>query len=178
MAAWAGQLNCLKALLAAGAKISVGAQDDMQALHFAALKGHTACVQWLLDEGAKINCKNRRGFSPLHMAASHGHKDIVELLIKRRANPTALNKRGETALQLCKDEEIIALLGAAALKWKDQMTMKDTGPKEKKERANVRKAGTALGPTADAKVGGDKEFVAPEAKKAKVIIDYDDYEDE
>ena len=54
LAAWAGQVDCLKALLAAGADINAAAQDDMNALHFAAVKGQTEATRWLLNSGAGL----------------------------------------------------------------------------------------------------------------------------
>lgn len=53
LAAYAGHLEGVKALLAAGAQPGAAAQDDMNALHFAALKGHAPVIKWLLNEGGR-----------------------------------------------------------------------------------------------------------------------------
>ena len=65
LAAWAGQVDCLKALLAAGANINAAAQDDMNALHFAAVKGQTEAIRWLLNSGACWFRVGARDYKPI-----------------------------------------------------------------------------------------------------------------
>lgn len=45
------QAECLTTLLASGANHGAAAQDDMNALHFAAQKGHVGACKVLLDKG-------------------------------------------------------------------------------------------------------------------------------
>ena len=52
LAAWAGQLECCKLLVAEGADKGAAAMDDTTALHFAAQKGHPEVVRFLLNEGS------------------------------------------------------------------------------------------------------------------------------
>ena len=47
----AGHTDCVKALIAAGCQIGAGAQDDMNALHFAAQKNSVQAARWLINEG-------------------------------------------------------------------------------------------------------------------------------
>lgn len=51
LAAWAGQSEIVKLLIAHGCKVNLAALDDMNALHFAAQKGHTDCVRHVLHAG-------------------------------------------------------------------------------------------------------------------------------
>jgi ankyrin repeat protein len=116
LAAWAGHKNIVKALIAAGAQVTLGASDNMNALHFAAQKGHTECARLLITAGIKVNSKNSRsGANALIFATQHGHKDLVALLLKRDANPLATTKAGKTARDMCKEEnvEIKEMLEAA-----------------------------------------------------------------
>ena len=45
------QVECVQALLEAGADRSAGAMDDMSALHFAAQQGNTEVVKELINAG-------------------------------------------------------------------------------------------------------------------------------
>lgn len=60
LAAWAGQLECVKALLAAGAEAGAAAQDDMNGLHFACVKGRTDVARWLLNSGVCVRAPGWR----------------------------------------------------------------------------------------------------------------------
>lgn len=78
-AARSGHVEIVKALIAAGAKVSDD-EDDVP-LFEAAEKGHTEIVKLLLaapgiDENKRHTCEE----TPLHMAAEKGHPEIVELL--------------------------------------------------------------------------------------------------
>lgn len=52
LAAWAGQLECCKVLVAQGTDKNAAAMDDTTALHFAAQKGHFEVARFLLNEGS------------------------------------------------------------------------------------------------------------------------------
>ncbi len=47
----APQVECIEALIVAGADVKAGAGDDMAPLHFAASKGHTEACRTLLAAG-------------------------------------------------------------------------------------------------------------------------------
>ena len=47
----ARQVECIEALIVAGADVKAGAGDDMSPLHFAASKGHTEACRTLLAAG-------------------------------------------------------------------------------------------------------------------------------
>lgn len=62
IAAWYGNLSCLKLIIEAGAIIDnislIGLQNDLcdiSSLMVASLKGHTAIIKKLLEEGSSIS---------------------------------------------------------------------------------------------------------------------------
>ena len=44
------------------------------------------------------------------IAAQRGHAQVVKLLIKKGADVNTANRQGKTALELAKDEEVLAAL--------------------------------------------------------------------
>eukprot|EP00887_Chlorella_sp_A99_P001103 scaffold14.g1103.t1 len=126
LAAWAGQLDAVKALVAAGAGLKAVGQDDTNALHFAAQKGRT------------------KGATALHIAAHGNHRELVQLLLHRKADPAAQNKREQTAADLAADPGLKQLLiEAVESKATSTAANSEDAPKQKaKKQRNVRKAGS------------------------------------
>ncbi len=67
----------LRLLLAHGCKPSLGAQDDINALHFAAQKGHAEALRHLINGGLHVNSRSRKGMTALMFATLHGARDAV-----------------------------------------------------------------------------------------------------
>jgi hypothetical protein len=100
-AAYDGQVQCLGALLEAGADVdattSVDAHsEDVDAcsdeaddtpLRAAACRGHLAVVVALLDAGASVDLANSDGNTPMSSAAAHGHIDVARTLLLHGADP-------------------------------------------------------------------------------------------
>lgn len=64
----------------------------------AARDGATDLVALLLDHGAPIEARDHLGRGPLYWAAYQGHRATVELLLDRGADLHARDLRGDTAL--------------------------------------------------------------------------------
>lgn len=126
IAAWAGQVDNVKALLLMGASASAAAGDDMTGLHFAAQKGYTEVCRILINHGMKVSGKTRKGMHALHFAVVGGHTDTVELLLKRKASCLTTNKKGETAIDLAKSPSLKLLLTNAAASAFDPATLQST----------------------------------------------------
>ena len=62
------QVECVQALLEAGADKSAGAMDDMSALHFAAQQGHTEVVKALINAGERSVLEGSAEHGPPHHA--------------------------------------------------------------------------------------------------------------
>jgi len=118
-AAMTGQVEKVKALLAAGAQVNLRVDGGFTPLMFAAWYGHTEVVRILLNAGAEPDASSDRkgpptqyvlkegewpladestvGMTALHFAAGRGHAEIVSLL-----------GRGGASLNLVPEKDSIA----------------------------------------------------------------------
>ena len=117
-----GDLDEVRALLAAGADPNTANWYGETSLHTAALYGYEAIVPLLLAAGADPNAANQYGSTPLHHAATIGYKTIVQLLLAAGANPTLRNKDGKTPFQLDNTPKLQALLTDAEYVWDHNWT--------------------------------------------------------
>lgn len=85
VAAQAGHLGAVKALLAAGADVGAINEDGDQALHLAAYAGQVEVVSVLLGKHAYINAIGSDDETPLIMAIRRKHEAVVKLLLVRGA---------------------------------------------------------------------------------------------
>ncbi len=83
LAAFFGCVECLTALLNAGAKVTERSNNPMQnmPLHAAAAGRHLEIVRILLERGAWVNARQHGGWTALHAAAQNGDSAMAELLI-------------------------------------------------------------------------------------------------
>ena len=86
-------LGCVRALLAAGARVHITDKSGYTALHWAA-----ACqpdgrdiMQALVDAGAELNAPCKQGETPLHRAARVGRVTNVRWLLEAGADPALVN---------------------------------------------------------------------------------------
>lgn len=79
-AAWTGNLDAIRLLLDARAKVNVKAKSDRTALMAASVKGYAMIVELLLDAKADVNVKDKQGNTALSGAERAGHAEIVRML--------------------------------------------------------------------------------------------------
>lgn len=103
-AAWAGDLQRVKELVAQGADIHT---NDDEPLRWAAEGGHTDIVALLLDKGARIH--SVKGFA-LEASCRNGHAKTAALLLARGANPNVSNHSAFLAAASNGQSEIVGLL--------------------------------------------------------------------
>lgn len=101
-----GNIEIMKALLAAGAKVDHVDKSGQQPIHTAAARGNIETVKVLLAAGAKVDAEikgtetgSSNGKQPLHVAAFHGNTATVEFLISMGADVNAKDASGDTVVK-------------------------------------------------------------------------------
>ncbi|MEN6546537.1 MAG: ankyrin repeat domain-containing protein [Armatimonadia bacterium] len=96
MAAYEGNVACVKLLLEHGADVNAKAQFWKGAsqhpetpLHYAASENNLEVAKLLLEGGADVNARGSFNITPLHVAARAGHLDLCKTLLDYGANVAA-----------------------------------------------------------------------------------------
>jgi ankyrin repeat protein len=115
LAAFFGQEDAVKLLLARGADPNFAARNPMKvrAIHAAAASGSLAIVEALVGSGADVDATQEKGFTPLHEAALTGKLELARLLLDHGARLDSRTEDGRTALDIAreaKQEPLVALL--------------------------------------------------------------------
>lgn len=98
-AALVGSVECVTALLAAGADVDLADRDwDSTPLSAAVMCGYDDVVEVLLNAGANPSQVDRHGDSALSLAASGGEADIANALITAGAQLEHVNREGMSPL--------------------------------------------------------------------------------
>jgi ankyrin repeat protein len=82
LAAGRGNLDHIKILVRAGAKVDVIGDLGNTPLHDAAMLGQAGAVSLLLEFGANPNVRNEFGETPVDVATSAGQEGVVQILRK------------------------------------------------------------------------------------------------
>ena len=114
-AAQAGDVDGLKAALAAGVDINARDGRGWTALMHAVNKGYTLLVEPLLAAKAGLDVRAPDGATALFMAAVHGHADIIVMLMKAGADVSVRGPKGKTAVDVAFVRDDAALLGALGI---------------------------------------------------------------
>lgn len=103
-AAYEGDADLVRLLLAHGADLGVRNNEGWDPIIFAVFKGRTECVRVLLEAGADANRRTPTGSTLLMVAAMFGHTDIIRALVSAGADLHATNPDGYTALYLAESK--------------------------------------------------------------------------
>ena len=110
-AAKAGDIDGLKAALAAGADVNARDGKGRTALMHAANKGYPLMVPLLLAaEGADADIRAADGATALFMAVVHGHAEVVEQLLKGGADIFIKGPTSKTPMDIAKLREDAAIM--------------------------------------------------------------------
>ncbi|KAF4678639.1 hypothetical protein FOZ62_023980 [Perkinsus olseni] len=77
----AGDLERIKLLVKAGARIDAPGRDFESCVFRAAGQGQMETLEWLMRRGANATTRSRSGYSALDAAARNGHFQVVSFLI-------------------------------------------------------------------------------------------------
>lgn len=94
-----GNLDAIKAHIAAKTDLNEKDAYGSTPLHIAATFGKTKAALLLISGGANLNEKSADGSTPLHTAAFFGRTDIVKALLENKADVTIRNTYNATALE-------------------------------------------------------------------------------
>ena len=101
-----GNIEIMKALLVAGAKVDHVDKSGQQPIHTPAARGSIEAAKVLLAAGAKVDAgiksnemDSMNGYQPLHLAAFHGNSATVEFLISMGADVNAKDASGNTVVK-------------------------------------------------------------------------------
>ncbi len=100
IAAGAGNMDTVKAMMAAGADVNAASKNGTTALMAAAAQGHLDIARFLVENGADVNARTTetftlggvpfsKGTTPLSQAAHGGYADVVAFLIEHGADVNA-----------------------------------------------------------------------------------------
>ena len=110
-AAKAGDIDGVKAALAAGADVNARDGKGRTALMHAANKGYPLMVPLLLaPEGADADIRAADGATALFMAVVHGHGEVVEQLLKAGADIFIKGPKSKMPLDIAKLREDAAIM--------------------------------------------------------------------
>eukprot|EP00669_Euglena_mutabilis_P008374 TRINITY_DN3446_c0_g1_i1.p1 TRINITY_DN3446_c0_g1~~TRINITY_DN3446_c0_g1_i1.p1 ORF type:complete len:807 (+),score=209.40 TRINITY_DN3446_c0_g1_i1:215-2422(+) len=98
LAAGAGNMDVLGALLELRVDVHMEDREGQTALMAAAHAGHTAAVRALVGAKADVQGAKDNGWTPLMLAAQEGHRETVALLLRARADVHAATPQRWTAL--------------------------------------------------------------------------------
>ncbi|MEI7833606.1 MAG: ankyrin repeat domain-containing protein [bacterium] len=137
-AAGKASLDCVTALLAAGADVNALDCVHETPLHVAARAGITDVLRALtLAKGAQVNCVNKDGETPLHLAVNNLKTSAVATLLAQGATVSARRNDGCTPLQM------LPLSSSRILQDTDNPA-KDAAAATKLDRDNVDRATAIL----------------------------------
>ena len=100
VAAYAGKLNAVEALVKDGADVNAHTAVGYTPLHLAALKGHVDIVDFLLKHGAEIDSIAADGETALHFAAMAGNEEVAQHLLDEGADRSIRDFQGRTPYNL------------------------------------------------------------------------------
>ena len=95
-----GDIEILKAAIAAGVDVNARDSRGSTALMHATNKGYPLLVSLLLEAQADVNVRAPDGATALFMAAAHGYTEIIELLMKAGADVSIRGPQGKTPVEV------------------------------------------------------------------------------
>ncbi|KAM3599360.1 uncharacterized protein V6R79_004417 [Siganus canaliculatus] len=100
VAAGRGQADCLSAILAHGADLSITDAAGFNPLHLAAKNNHTECCKKLIQSKCPIDAADSSGKTALHHAAASGNIQTVQMLCELKSPINLKDADGFTPLLL------------------------------------------------------------------------------
>jgi len=87
-----GDVDCMQALIDAGADLEIKESSGNTPLYTAAELNKVECIKALLNAGANLEAKANDGSTPLHTSAANNHTEVCQHLINAGADINALDE--------------------------------------------------------------------------------------
>jgi len=143
LAAEAGDVEAVQALLAAGAPVDSASAGGDTPLMRATSKGRLEVVRLLLTAGADVNARRADGMTPLIYAAFFGHTEVARCLVGSGADVDASDRLGMRALDWAKSkgamDTVEVLKGGAPPEGRPSATYHDAGQEIRSEEILVQR---------------------------------------
>ena len=97
--AFTGDVEYVRALLAAGVEVDAEDGGGYTSLMYACMSGHEPVFRLLIDKGAEIEKASNHGYMPLIIASVLGREAITLALLTAGADPLVVDRYGKTAEQ-------------------------------------------------------------------------------
>ena len=112
-AAWNGQVEAARLLIAHGVDVDVDGSGGVTPLMHAVERSKDQMVRFLIEAGADVGAQTESGKTPLHYAAKFDAKEAARILLEAGADVDAVNDKGYTPLHFAAVEsgpEMVAFL--------------------------------------------------------------------
>eukprot|EP00903_Cladosiphon_okamuranus_P006509 g6362.t1 len=93
-----GHTAAARALILAGADVSLLDSTDRSTLHYAVQGRHGVLAEDVMIAGADVNAENREGETPLHIASAAGDNHSVRAILLRGGRVSATDRKGRRPL--------------------------------------------------------------------------------
>ena len=106
-------MKALKALLAAGADVTIGEKDGYTPLHGAGFQGRAEVAKVLIEHGLNPSERHADGFTPIHRACwggSQRHAETVRVLLEAGVSHEEKSSNGDTPMEMTKNPSTLLLL--------------------------------------------------------------------
>ncbi|KAJ3095087.1 hypothetical protein HDU96_001339, partial [Phlyctochytrium bullatum] len=127
VAAFTGNADIIRILLASGALVNKPDQAGTPPLLYAAEHGHVESVRTLLDNGAEFDAKDHRGFTSLHWAATRGDEEMAVLLLDKGADINIKDSDGAAPIHVASRNGRVELVRLLLSRGADVMARTNDG---------------------------------------------------
>lgn len=107
-----GHTDAARALMLAGADVTLLDSRDRSALHYAVEGGHLQLAGNLIIGGADLRAEDAGGNTPLHLAATHDDDKFICTLLRRGARRHVANRKGQYPLHVAIEHNRITVVEA------------------------------------------------------------------
>ncbi len=108
-----GKVKALKALLAAGADVTIGEKDGYTPMHGAGFQGRAEVAKVLIEHGLNPSDRHADGFTPIHRACwggSQRHAETVRVLLEAGVSHEEKSSNGDTPMEMTKNPHTLQVI--------------------------------------------------------------------